>query len=157
MLWDRWKSVAPAGNWISIPWSPAHCLYFSMVLRPNVGQGLLILEVSRSHTTTHYSRKDSSGRMISSSQRPLPDNTQHPSISPPNVGFAPTIPASERPQTYALDCAATGTGKMVHESSIKVPIGTQHLTSWAKGTAIAPTKTCVRVMFIGPCVISIVE
>jgi hypothetical protein len=42
-----------------------------------VGQGLLIHEVSRSHTTTHHSRYDSSGRVISSSQRPLPDNTQH--------------------------------------------------------------------------------
>ena len=38
---------------------------------------LLILEVSWSHTTTHYSRKDSSGRVISSSQRSPPDNTQH--------------------------------------------------------------------------------
>ena len=46
-------------------------------LRPNAGHGLLILEISRSHTTTHHSRQDSSGRVISSSQRPLPDNTQH--------------------------------------------------------------------------------
>jgi len=29
------------------------------------------------HTTTHHSRWDSSRRVISSSQRPLPDNTQH--------------------------------------------------------------------------------
>ena len=29
----------------------------------------------------------------------------------PPVGFKPTIPASERPQTYALDCAATGIGE----------------------------------------------
>jgi len=43
--------------------------------QPPLGQGLLIHEVSRSHTTTHHSRKDSSGRVISSSQRPLPDNT----------------------------------------------------------------------------------
>jgi hypothetical protein len=28
------------------------------------------------------------------------------------VGFEPTIPAGERPQTYALDRAATGTGIM---------------------------------------------
>ena len=28
--------------------------------------------------TQHHSRQDSSGRVISSSQRPLPDNTQHP-------------------------------------------------------------------------------
>ena len=38
--------------------------------------GALIIDVSRSHTTTQHSRQDSSGRMISSSQRPLPDNTQ---------------------------------------------------------------------------------
>ena len=36
-----------------------------------------IFVVSRSHTTTHHSRQDSSGRVISSSPRPLPDNTQH--------------------------------------------------------------------------------
>ena len=28
----------------------------------------------------------------------------------PRVGFEPTISAGERPQTYALDRAATGTG-----------------------------------------------
>jgi len=38
--------------------------------------GAHILDVSRSHTT-HHSRYDSSGRVISSSQRPLPDNTRH--------------------------------------------------------------------------------
>jgi len=51
--------------------------------------------------------------MISLSQRPLPDNTQHSqqtNIHAP-VGFEPTISAGERPQTYALDRAATGTGK----------------------------------------------
>jgi hypothetical protein len=32
---------------------------------------------SRSHATTHHSRQDSSGRVISSSQKRLPDNTQH--------------------------------------------------------------------------------
>ena len=31
----------------------------------------------------------------------------------PPVGFEPTIPASERPQTYALDRAATETGKVL--------------------------------------------
>ena len=51
--------------------------FFVVALRPNKGHGLLILEVSRSHTTTHHSRQDSSGQVISSSQRPLPDNTQH--------------------------------------------------------------------------------
>jgi hypothetical protein len=52
-------------------------VFFFVALRPNGGHGLLILEVSWSHTTTHNSRQDSSGRVINSSQRPLPDNTQH--------------------------------------------------------------------------------
>ena len=42
-----------------------------------MGQGLLIHEVFTSHTTTHHSRWETSGRVISSSQRPLPDNKQH--------------------------------------------------------------------------------
>jgi hypothetical protein len=44
-------------------------IYIFVALRPNAGNGFLILEVSRSHTTT--------GWVISSSQRPLPDNTHH--------------------------------------------------------------------------------
>ena len=38
---------------------------------------LLVYEVSISHTTTHHSRQDSSGQVVSPSQRPLPDNRQH--------------------------------------------------------------------------------
>jgi len=49
---------------------------FPVALRPNAGYDLLILEVSRSHTTTHHSRYDSSGQGISSSQGFLPENTQ---------------------------------------------------------------------------------
>ena len=44
---------------------------------PPVGHGLLIHEVSRSHSTTHHSRQDSSIRVISPTHRPLPDNTRH--------------------------------------------------------------------------------
>jgi hypothetical protein len=47
------------------------------VQQPPVGQGLLIHEVSRSHTTMHHSEYDSSGRVVGPSHRPLPDNTQH--------------------------------------------------------------------------------
>jgi len=43
--------------------------------QPPLGQDLLIHQVSRSHTTTHHNRYDSSRWVISSSQRPLPDNT----------------------------------------------------------------------------------
>ena len=59
-------------------------IYFFLALRPNAGHGLFILDVSRSNTTTHHSRQDSSGRVISSSQRDLYltthdiHNRQHP-------------------------------------------------------------------------------
>jgi hypothetical protein len=41
-------------------------------------------------------------------QRPLPDNTQHSQETDIHAsdGFEPEIPASERPQTHALDRAA---------------------------------------------------
>ena len=89
----RMKSLVPAG--IRTPDRPARStlttqvtlpqlkitttllIFFPVVMWPNAGHGLLILEVSRSHTTTHHSRYDSSGRVISASQRPLPDKTQH--------------------------------------------------------------------------------
>jgi len=51
--------------------------FFPMVLRPNASHGLLILEVSKSHITIYHSRYDSSGRVISSLQRSITDNTQH--------------------------------------------------------------------------------
>ena len=60
------------------PYSSNNYIFICLLLaqqRP-VDQGLLIHEVSRSHTTQH-SRYNSSGRVISSSQRPLPVNTHH--------------------------------------------------------------------------------
>ena len=53
------------------------CHFFICRNSPPVDQGLLIYEDSRSHTTTHHSRQDSCGRVVSSSQRLLPENTQH--------------------------------------------------------------------------------
>jgi len=91
-------------------------IYLFLARQPPVGQGLLIHEVYRSHTTTHHNRQDCPGRVISSSQRPLPDNKHNTHnrqtfMSP--MGFGSTISAGERPQTYALDRATTGTGPNV--------------------------------------------
>ena len=92
---------------------------FFLARQPPVGQGLLH-EVSRSHKTTHQSRYDSSGRVISSSQRLLTTHDNHNrQTSTPPVGFEPTISAGERPQTYALDRAATGTYKRPHDTVCK--------------------------------------
>ena len=88
---------------------------FPVALRPNAGQGLLILEVSISHTRRTTGRYDSPGGVISSSQRPLPDNTQHSQqTSMPPAGFEPTISAGVVPHTYASDRAVTGTGFQFH-------------------------------------------
>jgi len=83
-------------------------LYLLLARQPPVGQGLLIHEVSRSDTTTLRSRLHSSGRGISSTQRPLPDNTQH----------SQQIHIQQQ-QTYALDRAATGTGIPLYKEPIK--------------------------------------
>jgi len=56
--------------------------FLFMALRPNAGHGVLIREVSRSHTT-HRSRWDSSGQVISLSQRPLHYNTHKGETSMP--------------------------------------------------------------------------
>ena len=87
--------------------------YFLGRNSPPVGQGLLIHEVSRSYTTTHRNRWDFCGREISSSQRPLPDNTHNRQTSMPPVEFETTISVGERPQTYALDRAAIETGNII--------------------------------------------
>ena len=45
-------------------------------------------------------------------------NTHNRQTSMTPVGFEPTISAGERPQTYALDRAATGTGKCTNTGGI---------------------------------------
>jgi hypothetical protein len=58
-------------------WISLTDFHFFVAPRPKADHDHLIFEVSRSHTTTQHSQYDSSGRVISSSHRPLPDNTQH--------------------------------------------------------------------------------
>jgi len=46
-----------SANHVTIVREVKYKVFFSAVaLRPNAGHGLLTLEVSRSHTTTHHSR-----------------------------------------------------------------------------------------------------
>jgi hypothetical protein len=64
---------------------------------------------------TNHIRKDSSGRAISPAQIPPTDNTQQSQERETSMipaGFEPTIPASERTQTHALDSADIGIGDM---------------------------------------------
>ena len=77
---------------------------FSMALRPNAGHGHLILEV-----LDHTQRRTAFGMTPldewSARHRDLyltAHNIHNRQTSMPPVGFEPTIPADERPQTYAL-------------------------------------------------------
>jgi len=82
---------------IATPYLIFFCLFVCLFLarQPPVGHGLLIHKVPRSNTATHYNRYDSSGRVISSSQRPLPDNVQHSQQTNFNapVGIRTRIPS----------------------------------------------------------------
>jgi hypothetical protein len=86
-----------------------HQFVLFLARQPQVGHGHLIIEVSRSHTTTHHTPLDKR----SARRRDLyltTHNTHNRQTSMFPVGFEPTISAGGRPQTYALDRAATGTG-----------------------------------------------
>jgi len=81
-----------------------------MVRQPILGQGLLIVEITKSHSDT----PNSAGLLRTSDQ---PDaetsawkkhNIHKRQTSKFPVWFEPATPASERPQTYALESADTG-------------------------------------------------
>ena len=78
----------------------------------------LISEAATSHSDTPHSVG-----ILWTSDRPvaetLPENTQYSrQTSMPPAGFEPAIPARERPQTHALDHAATGIGTLSHKTML---------------------------------------
>jgi hypothetical protein len=79
-----------------------------------VDQGLLIVEDSRSHSDTSHSAgllwtSDQPDAEASTGQHTTIPRDRHPC---PPEGFEPTILATERPQTHALDRVPTGIGRM---------------------------------------------
>jgi len=100
------KRLSLTGNW----WT--HCdkgHIFLWAQQFPVGQGLFILEVSRSHTTKHHCWYDSSGWVISPSQR-LPDNTHKRHTSMPLGGIRTHNFRRRAAADSALDRADTVTG-----------------------------------------------
>jgi hypothetical protein len=83
------------------------------------------MEASRPHSDTPHSLG-----LPWTSDEPVAEtstwqHSQETDIHTPPVGFEPTIPASERPQTHALERAATGIGRLIHRlynSSVETPI-----------------------------------
>jgi len=76
-----------------------------------VGQGLLIIEASRSHTVA----LNSAGILWTRDQTDAENSTrQHTTLTTQTsmhpAEFEPAIPTSEQPQTYALGRANTGMG-----------------------------------------------
>jgi len=87
------------------------CLFYHGATAP-LGQGLLIIEDLWSYSDTPHSvgllwKRDQTDAETSIRQRTK--QSQETNIHDP-AGFEPTIPASEWPQTHALDYGATGTG-----------------------------------------------
>jgi len=81
-----------------------------MTQQPPVGQGLLVIDASLSHPDTSHSVG-----LLWTSDHPDAEtsicttyNIHKRQISMPPVEFETVIPASERPQTHALNHAATG-------------------------------------------------
>jgi hypothetical protein len=71
----RWSCILYRSN--CAEWGTQIINNFFLAQQPPVGQGLLVHKVFRSHTTTNHRRWNSSGRVISLTQRSLPDNKQH--------------------------------------------------------------------------------
>jgi hypothetical protein len=87
--------------------------FHSMAQQPLVGQGLPIVEVSRSHSARHTTRGRIPLDEWSARRRDLYLTTQDTHDRRTfmlSAGFKPAIPASERPHTHMLDSAATGIG-----------------------------------------------
>ena len=81
--------------------------FFLVVLRPNAGHGLRFLDHSQRRTTVGRTPLDE----WPACRRDFcltTHNTHNRQTSIPPAGFEPTISAGKRPQTYALDRAATG-------------------------------------------------
>jgi hypothetical protein len=98
--------------WLS---SPARALAFSYH------------EVSWSHTTTRHSREDSSGRVISSSQRPLPDNTHN---------RHPCATSSSKPCIKLTLHCNHRSGHLKTEHTGSLFLLRRHLGNWSRGPAV---------------------
>jgi hypothetical protein len=83
--------------------------YFSpLAQQPQLGQGLLIIEASRSHSVGLLWTSDQPDEQTYTWQTHKDSQKTHFHPTLPSMVFEPAIPASELLQTHALDRAATG-------------------------------------------------
>ena len=83
-----------------------------MTQQPLGGDSLLIIEASLSHSETPHTvgLLWTSDRPVAKELHPTTHNTHMRQTSMATARFEPPTPAIERPQTHALERAATGTG-----------------------------------------------
>jgi hypothetical protein len=77
--------------------------------------------------------------VISPTQRPLSDNkqqSQKTDRSMPPAGMEPPIPASEWPQTHALDRAAAGVGFSVSPKICRLQSGSEKYGGFMKHSVV---------------------
>ena len=91
------------------------CPLCPMAQQPLVDQVPLLIEASRVHSVKHTTLGRTPLHEWSAPRRDLyltTHNTHKRQASMPLAGLEPAIPARERPQTHALDCAVTGIGPL---------------------------------------------
>jgi len=85
-----------------------------------LGKGRLVIEVSISHTGTPHAHTHTYNPLYKRSARRRGrylNNTpqkQETNIHKPSSEFEPTVPATKRPQTYALDRTASRMALLPH-------------------------------------------
>jgi hypothetical protein len=121
------------------------CCCFSVALRPNAGHGLLILEVFLDHTQRRTTVGKTPLDEWSARRRDLyltTHNTYKRQIPMLPVRFEPTFSAGKRPQTYALDRAATANGECNYEAH-KIKWSTPSIAHFKYGQRYTCTPTSI--------------
>jgi hypothetical protein len=107
-------------------------LFFSMAQQPLFGCLGLLISRFHNHPLRHITLGRTPLDEWPARRRDLyltTHNTHKRQTSMPPVGFETTILVSERPQTHALDCTATGIGiqLLLHSCNIAFDVFTRYL------------------------------
>jgi len=130
---------------IFLPPPPAHD-----TAAPPVGQGLLVIEASFSHSFRHTTLGRTPLEEWSARRRNLnltAHNTHNGQTSMPPAGFEPTLPASERSQTDVLDRVASGIGllySLPFQKILFVSLGHEVYSGRLDLSPPAERKVCYR-------------
>ena len=100
-----------------LSYTPIKFITFFMARQPQWAYASSLMR-SRDHSQTHHTQV-CSGRVISPTQTPLPDNTQHSQQKDIHVPSGISQPASERLQTHTLDGQPLGSA-LLHSQELTI-------------------------------------